>query len=73
MADASAPADAGPPSGPSQPLDRIDELSDELIRRVQERRGRLREERQKMTLEFEAKRVQLHTEYSTRLLQADEE
>ena len=33
MADASAPADAGPPSGPSQPLDRIDELSDELIRR----------------------------------------
>ena len=35
-------------------MDRIDELSEELVRRVEEGRRGLKEEKEKMKLEFEA-------------------
>eukprot|EP00931_Biecheleriopsis_adriatica_P044079 TRINITY_DN25187_c0_g1_i1.p1 TRINITY_DN25187_c0_g1~~TRINITY_DN25187_c0_g1_i1.p1 ORF type:complete len:518 (+),score=110.52 TRINITY_DN25187_c0_g1_i1:77-1555(+) len=64
-----------PVIGTASTLDtgRVDELAEELIRTVGTGQSQFHEERNNVLLEFEAARVQLHTEYSQKLLQADEE
>ncbi|CAE8691850.1 unnamed protein product, partial [Polarella glacialis] len=51
----------------------VDELAEELIRTVGTAQAQFHEDRNSILLEFEAARIQLHTEYSHRLLQADQE